>query len=178
MEDREKLIQEKIKEQEFIEVFQHESIRAKTLMTLIKEKEFAPEEIEIDPIYRLILRKCEADVSIDFVINISEISFMAIRCVSTAIESWERYIIAFCRAVKEYQIPYAMVTDGENAKVLDVLSGSLVSESVDGIFNRQKALDLLRYFKKIPCPDERIEKEKKIVYAFESIKCPREKLDD
>ncbi|MBM4146185.1 MAG: type I restriction enzyme HsdR N-terminal domain-containing protein [Nitrospira sp.] len=175
MEDREKLIKEKLKEEEFIDMMQLRGINQTIWEMLIKEKGFNPEEIEINPEFRLQLSDCEANVSVDFIINISSVSFMVIRSVSTAIESWERYIIAFARAVKDYQIPYAVVTDGENFKIYDVLSGSLLSESLQGLFNRQEALNLIKDFQQIPCPANRQEKEKRIVYAFEGIKCPTNK---
>lgn len=172
MEDREKLIQEKIKEEEFIEMMQLKGVKQKVLDILIKEQEFSLDEIEIDPEFRLKLSNCEATVSIDFIINLQSVSFIAIRSVPTAIESWERYVIAFARVIKDYQIPYAVVTDGENARIFDVLSGSLVSDHLKGLFNRQEALNLMDDFKKIPCSANRIEKEKRIIYAFEGIKCP------
>ena len=175
MEDREKLIREKLKEEELIDMMQLRGINQMVWEMLIKEKGFNPEEIEINPEFRLQLSNCEANVSVDFIINISSVSFMVIRSVSTAIESWERYIVAFARAVKDYQIPYAVITDGENFKIYDVLSGSLLSESIQGLFNRQEALNLMKDFEKIPCPANRQEKEKRIVYAFEGIKCPTKK---
>jgi len=175
MEDREKLIREKLKEEELIDVIQLRGINQMVWEMLIKEKGFNPEEIEINPEFRLQLSNCEANVSVDFIINISSVSFMVIRSVSTAIESWERYIVAFARAVKDYQIPYAVITDGENFKIYNVLSGSLLSESIQGLFNRQEALNLMKDFQKIPCPAKRQEKEKRIVYAFEGIKCPTKK---
>jgi hypothetical protein len=175
MEDREKLIRQKIKEEELIDMMQLRGIKQILWEILIKEKGFNPEEIEIDPEFRIQLSNCEANVSVDFIINLSSVSFMVIRSVSTAIESWERYIVAFARAVKDYQIPYAMVTDGENARIYNVLSGSLISDSINGVFNRQEALNLMKDFQKIPCPANRYEKEKRIIYAFEGIKCPTNK---
>lgn len=172
MEDRDKLIQEKIKEEEFVEMMQLRGVKEKVWVILTKEKGFDPKEIEIDPEFKLTLSNCEATVSIDFVVNLAQSSFMVIRCIPTAIESWERYVIAFARAVKDYQIPYAVVTDGENARILDVLSGSLVSKSLSGLFNRQEAINFIKDLKKIPCPVNRLEKEKRIIYAFEGIKCP------
>ena len=82
------------------------------------------------------------------------------------------YTISFARVIKDYQIPYAIVTDGENARIFYTLSGSLVRESIDGIFQKQEAVELMNNFKKIPCPAKRFEKEKRIIYAFEGIKCP------
>jgi len=175
MEDREKLIREKIKEEELIDMMQLRGINQMLWEMLTKEKGFNPEEIEVNPEFRLQLSNCEANVSVDFIINISSVSFMVIRSVSTAIESWERYIVAFARAVKDYQIPYAAVTDGENFRIYDVISGSLLPEFTKGLFNRQEALNLTKDFQKIPCPADRQEKEKRIVYAFEGIKCPTKK---
>lgn len=53
-----------------------------------------------------------------------------------------------------------------------MLKGSLIGESIHDLFSRQQAVDLLKSFQKIPCPPDRIDKEKRIVYAFEGIKCP------
>jgi len=172
LEDREKLIQERIKAEEQVEIMQLKGVKQKVWEILTKEKKFNPGEIEIDPEFRLRLSDCEATVSIDFIINLPSASFMVIKCASSAIESWERYVISFARVIKDYQIPYAVVTDGDNARIIDVLTGSLVSESIKDLLNRQEASDKMKDFKKIPCHVNRLEKEKRIIYAFEGIKCP------
>ncbi len=170
--EREKIVMEKAKEEEIIAQAQLEGVKEWIWDLLITKKKFRPEEIKIDPQFSLKLSDCEAVVSIDYVININSITFMVIKCSSAAIESWERYIKAFARVVQDYQIPYAMVTDGENAKIFDMVSGSLIGASVFGVFNRQEALDKIKDFKKIPFPPEKLEREKRIAYAFEGIKCP------
>jgi hypothetical protein len=172
LEDREKLRQEKITAEEKVEMIRVSGIKQKVWNVLIKERKYAPGDIEVDPEFRLLLSDCETTVSIDFIINISSVSFMAIKCAATALESWQRYAISFARAIKDYQIPYAMVTDGENARIMDVLTGSLVSESLNGFFNKQEAVNIMKDVKKIPCPSNRLEREKRIIYAFEGIKCP------
>jgi hypothetical protein len=172
LEDREKLIQERIKAEEQVEIMQLKGVKQKVWEILTKEKNFDPGEIEIDPEVRLRLSDCEATVSIDFIINLPSASFMVIKCSSSAIESWERYVISFARVVKDYQIPYAVVTDGDNARIIDVLAGTLVSESINGLFSRQETIDKMKDFKKIPCPVNRLEREKRVIYAFEGIKCP------
>jgi hypothetical protein len=174
LEDREKLIQKRIREEEYIEIIHLEGVKQAVWEILTKEKDFDPGDIEIDPEFKLTLSDCEFTVSVDFIVNCSSTSFMVIRC-ATAIESWERYVISFARVIKDYQIPYAVVTDGDNARIIDVLTGSLVSESVKGLFNRQEALEKMMDFKKTPCPSNRLEREKRIVYAYEGIKCPIQK---
>jgi hypothetical protein len=176
-EEREKKIKEKIEQEDFIEMMQLQGVRRSTWEFLIQQKGFDPKEVEIDPQFKIILSNCEASVSIDFIITISSLSFMAIRCVQSAIESWERYVIAFARAVKDYQIPYAVVTDGENTRIYNMLTGSLVSDTINGLPTRQEAVEQMKDFKKVPCPEKRLEKEKRIIYAFEGIKCPTAKQD-
>jgi len=173
MDDRKKLIEEIIKADEQIETAQVSGIKQKVWEFLIKEKQFKLEEIETDPEFRVTLGHSEITVSIDFVLNLPSVSFiMVIQCKTASIESWERYFTSFARVVKDYQIPYAMVTDGENARIIDVLAGKLIGESLNELFNRQETLNKIKDSKKIPCPVNRLEKEKRILYAFEGIKCP------
>lgn len=172
MEDREKLIQERIMVEEHAEMIQLDGIKQKVWDIFTKEKDFHPEEIEIDPKFQLVLSDREITVSIEFVVNLPAASFMVIKCTPTSIESWERYVVSFARVIKDYQIPYAMVTDGDRARIIDVLKGSLVGESIEGLFHRQEAFNKMKDFKKIPCQKERLEREKRIVYAFEGMKCP------
>ena len=172
MNDREKQIEEIIKADEQLETMQVSSIKQKVWDLLIKEKQFKIEEIETDPEFRVTLGNREITVSVDFVVNLSSASFMVIQCKAASIESWERYVTSFARVVKDYQIPYAVVTDGENARIIDVLAGKLIGEGLGELFNQQEALNKMKDFKKIPCPVNRLEKEKRIVYAFEGIKCP------
>jgi hypothetical protein len=171
MDEREELIQEKIRNEDLIEMTQIKGIREEMREILIKEKGFGPEEIEINPMFRINLANSYADVSIDLAINLFATCLMIIKCATTAIESWERYVISFARAAKEYQIPYAAVTDGKSIRIFDAISGSILSESVDQLLNREKSIDLIKDFKKIVPPEKNLEKEKRIIYAFENIKC-------
>jgi hypothetical protein len=172
LEEKKKLIKQIIMADESKEIIQVKTIKQKVWDFLTKKKGFDPSEIEMDPEFRVALSDCEFTTSIDYVINLASVSFIVIKCVSTAIESWERYVISVAKAVKDYQIPYAVVTDFDKAKIIDVLKGSLIGKSPEDLFNRHEAVEKMKEFKKIPCPANRIEKEKRIIYAFEGIKCP------
>src|SRR3972149_7171850 len=148
MDDREELIRGKIKEQEFIEMMQLRGAKHDVWEMLTKDKGYLPNEIEVDPRFKLILSNCEAEVGIDFIINLSLISFAVIRCVNAGLDSWERYVTAFARAIKDYQIPYAIITDGNEARIIDVVNGSLVGETLKGFFARKEALEILKNYQK------------------------------
>jgi hypothetical protein len=177
MEDRERLILDKIAGKEFIEIMQLRGVKQIVYETLIQKKGFHVEEVRIDPQFTLIFGTGEATVSIDFMLILEGISFMVIRCVSSGIESWERSVVAFARAINDYQIPYAVVTDGEQAKVTDIIKNVSVRISIQELFTRQEALSFIKDFQKIPYPDKYREKEKRIIYAFEDLKCTQVKRD-
>ncbi|MEW6585787.1 MAG: type I restriction enzyme HsdR N-terminal domain-containing protein [Nitrospirota bacterium] len=175
-EEHEKLVRQKIEEENQVEAERLVGAKQIVLEVLV-QKGYRIEEIELNPEYRIQLSDCEATVGIDFVINLPEGNFMVIKCSSSAIESWERYAAAFARIAKDYQIPFAMVTDGESARLIDVLKGTVVGRSLDELHARPQAAEKMKNFQKIPCPENRREREKRIVYAFEGIKCPPVKGD-
>ena len=65
-----------------------------------------------------------------------------------------------------------MVTDGEHVKIIDIMKGAVVGDSMKSLFNRQDALKIMEDFKKVQYPEKKIERERRIIYAFEGIKCP------
>ena len=172
MEDREKMIRDRVDKEDFVEIMQLKGVKQIVWDKLIKEKGFNRDEIAIEPKFELAISDCEATVSIDVVINLPQATFAVIRCANAGLEFWERYVTAFAMVVKDYQIPFAMVTNGYEAKIVNVLSSSIVGENMKDFCNRQEALKIMQNFRKIPCPEKRVEKEKRIIYAFEGIKCP------
>lgn len=186
---REEMIRSKILEDEQKELVQLSGIRFRIMDYLLKDRGFAKEHILIDPEFEISLSDCKIKVSIDFLVRLDDTDYagggsrgnsiefpravdtMIIRCAPTSIESWERYILAFARVVSDYQIPYAVVTDSERARVLDVLGNRLIGERIEDIPSKDDLLRFLRSFRKIPFSPEKLEREKRIVYAFEGVKC-------
>lgn len=172
MEERQKMIRERIEEEDFVELMQLRGVKQIVYDKLTKEKGFHQDEIAIEPRFGLAFSDCEATVSMDFIISLHSTSFAVMRCANSGLEFWERYVIAFARAVKDYQIPFAMVTNGYEAKIINVLSGDSEGENMENFYTRQQAVIYMKDFKKIPCPEKRLEIEKRIIHAFEDIKCP------
>lgn len=168
---RKDLIRQKIEEEEQRELLQLSGIRMKTWEFLTKEKGFSRQDILVDPEFELKLSDCQIKVSIDFIVMAGEKEAILIRCTPTSIESWERYVLAFARVIREHQIPIAVVTDGERARIIDVITGKLKGESLKEIPSKEELLKFMKGFSSVPFPEERLEREKRIVYAFEGVKC-------
>ncbi|MBI4822846.1 MAG: type I restriction enzyme HsdR N-terminal domain-containing protein [Nitrospirae bacterium] len=168
--DRQKLIKERLKEEEDFARIQTGIIRQMVFDELKNTKDFSDEDIEIDREFIILLDGKEDKASVDFIIKIDDKRLASIKCSLASIESRERHILAFSRVVDEYIIPFSVVTDGIHARVMDTASGKLLSETLQGIPSKTE-LEILDWAL-MKCPEERLEKEKRILLAFQTISCP------
>jgi hypothetical protein len=149
-----------------------ERIRQKIEHLLIEDKGYSKEDIEVDREFEIILDG-EVNVSkIDIIVNIEEKRFMIIKCARGSLVSREREVISCARILDVYQIPYAVVTNGEDAEVIDVVSGEVIGYGLEAIPSKAKAMEAIKQIKFERLTEKRIEKEKRIFLAFDTIKCP------
>ena len=172
--DRLKLIEAKIREREETAVMGHSFVREVVKEFLLSAKEYAAGDLETDRRFEIVLDNKTESTSVDYLITISGKRFMAIKCTPGALESRERHLVAFARVVSECQIPYAVVTDGARARLLDTATGKVVAEGLESIPDRKRAVEMAETLKFEPCAPERVEKEKRILLAFDSIACTQE----
>lgn len=169
--ERKELLQSKIALEEAILSGGLNFIQKKVLGFLINQKGYLKDDIEINVNFKIELPETSFNVVADIILKIEDKRYSVIKCAMNSMESWERYTIAFCRVADSYKIPFAIVTDGENAKVLDSSNGRLISEGLDSVLSRW---DLERLSKEkifLQYPPEKSEKEKRILYAFDAIRC-------
>ena len=110
---------------------------------LVNKKGWEKKDIQIDQ--EIIVQfKGEDYVSkIDLLIFAENRAFMAVTCVAGSIGSYEREILAGARLIFDYQIPFAVSTDAEDAIIMDTLTGKKYSAGLDQIPSKAKALELL-----------------------------------
>jgi hypothetical protein len=65
----------------------------------------------------------------------------------------------------------AVVADPENAEVLEVVTGKVIGEGFGAIPVKEQLLRILSETEPKPLSPERIEKEKRVLLAFDAIKC-------
>lgn len=168
-EEREALIGELIKEQEKLFAQSVGYIQRLMIEKLIN-KGYKLSNIEISKNYEIIVSEKEKFVtSVDILIVLEGKTLMAIKCTPASIDSWQRFMLAFCRVVEPYQIPFAFITDSEEGRLMDILSGE-VTETMD-IPSKEELLKALPSLKFIPYNEEKLPKERRILYAFDAIKC-------
>jgi hypothetical protein len=170
--ERKELLEKKIALEEAILNDGLNFIQKKILDFLIDQKGYLKEDIETNVNFKVELPETSFDVVADIILKINGRRCGVIKCAMNSMESWERYTIALCRVIELYKIPFAIVTDGENAKILDSFNGVLISEGLDSLLTRMDLERLIKEIDFLPYPPEKSEKEKRILYAFDAIRCP------
>jgi hypothetical protein len=149
-----------------------ERIRQGIERFLIEEKGYSKKDIEVDREFDIALGDELNKSKVDLIVSVEEKIFMIIKCARGSLVSREREILSCARILDTYQIPFAVITNGEDAEVLDTISGEVIGNGLEAIPSKTQALEAIKKIEFKKLQDERIEKEKRIFLAFDSIKCP------
>jgi hypothetical protein len=163
----------KIEEEELKEALATQDARA-VVLQILEEKGYTPEDIETDREFTVRAGEREERVSVDYLITLRGKRYMAVKC-SMAVVSRERHVLSFSRVVENYQIPLSVITDGVDALVMDTVTGKTIGESFDDIPSKEDALRTFDSLEFREYPPERLEKQTRILLAFECATCPTPK---
>ncbi len=175
--DRRRMIEARLSETEARAVADLALIRQATREYLTRVKGYLDEDIEAAAAFEITVDGASVSVSVDYILKRRGRRFAVIKCSPGALESRDRHLISFARVVDSYQIPFAVVTDGSQARILDVISGRLVAEGLASIPSATEADEIVGSMKFVPYPMERMVREKRILLAFDAIKCTEESCD-
>ncbi|GAB4483301.1 MAG: type I restriction enzyme HsdR N-terminal domain-containing protein [Thermodesulfovibrionales bacterium] len=139
---------------------------------LLAERGYSADEIEADAVFRADFGGECVESSADLIVSLHGRKAILIRCFAAALASRERHCIACARlAHSPYQIPYAVVSDGRTATLLDTLTGKILGEGLAAIPSRQELERLMKKASFVRLPEEKAVKEQRILRAFDAIKC-------
>lgn len=137
---------------------------------LVNEKGYSKDDIEVDVKIELAIAGEHYDSQVDLVLRVNNgrQRIMAVKCAAGSLGSREREIVAAARLLEDYQIPYAVVSDGKTAIVLDTVSGKKKGEGMDAIPSKEAVISLLDSYQPVSLPAERLEREKLIFRTYDS----------
>ncbi len=138
---------------------------------LLEKKGYSLEEIRKNVVFELTLNAETFHSSVDFVVTVEGRKAMIIKCAAGALSSRERHAVAAARLLANPAIPLAVVADPGTAEVIDVATGKVVGEGYGAIPVRDQIVGVLSEKNPAPLSPERIEKEKRILLAFDAIAC-------
>ena len=79
----------------------------------------------------------------------------------------QRPTIAVARLFEDYMIPFSMITNGEEANLMDTKTGKVIGKGLDSIPSHKQALTLLKDIQLETLTDTRREKEQRILYTMD-----------
>jgi len=177
-EERAALLAKKVQMEEYMAGLQLTQAQKRMVDFLVSRKGYSENELEVNQDFTFELPECTFVVRADIIVKIKGKRLFTVKCAMSSMESWERHSVAFGRVADVYQIPYAVITDSEDARIIATADGTLVAQGLDAVPSRQEAERLLGETTFNTFPPERLEKEKRILYAFEAVKCPNTPIKD
>ena len=144
-----------------------ERYRQKIAGLLVNQKGYL--KTDITPRQKLMVTAgdCKATVRMDFVINFGERIWMIIKFGPGSIVTRRRPVLAASRIMAPYQIPIAVVTNGEDAEILDGVSGSILATGLENIPSKSELNQMAPEDHFMIIGKNRAEMESRIVYCFE-----------
>lgn len=170
-EERKELLAKRVETDEFLSKLELTHVQRRVVEFLNSQKGYSNEDIEINSDFKVHIPEASFNARADIVLKINERIFCIIKCAVNSLESWERHSIAFCRVVESNQIPYAIITDGQTARLIDTVKGEMLSEGLDSIPSKDDAMKIIKNITFQAYPEQKAEREKRILYAFNAIKC-------
>ena len=136
---------------------------------LVEQKGYLKDDIQVDVDIAITVAGEPYRSQVDLVVSADggKTRFMVVKCAAGSLGSREREIVAAARLLDEYQIPFAVVSDGKTAVVLDTLTGKKIGDGLAAIPSRQEAAAKLKSFTPQAFPAERREREKLIFRTYD-----------
>lgn len=144
-----------------------ERYRQKIARHLVETGKYQKKEIQ--PRFDLPVRAgdCRAVLKIDFLIRIENQIGMIIKFGPGSLVTRHRSTLAASRLVAPYQVPIAVVTNGEDADILDGKTGNRISNGMDEIHSREALSKFMASVKPMEISKKQHLAEARILYAFE-----------
>lgn len=140
---------------------------------LVEVKGFDKGQIEVDAPIVLIMGDERYQSSVDLVVRVHGMRFMAVKCAAGALASREREVVAAARLLEDYQVPLAVASDGKNAIVWDTVSGRCLGEGLDAIPTALQALETFNAAALVPLDEQRRVRQQLIFKSYDSMNVHR-----
>ena len=144
-----------------------ERYRQKLARLLVDHKGYLKKEIQ--PRRKLFITAADkqAVLMIDYTITLAGKICIMLKYGPGSLVTRHRPALAASRLIAPYQVPLVVVTNGENADLLEGASGKIISTGFESIPDKIELIDKIDNLHFNPISPKQAEMESKIIYAFE-----------
>jgi Holliday junction resolvase len=155
-----------------------ERLRQRIARFLVEEKGYVKEDIEVKRRIEMQIEGKKIRSMVDFVVTAGGASYMVIKYGPGSLVTRERPALAIARILEEYEIPLTVVTNGEDAEVLETATGTVISTGIDSIPEKAVLIEQYKLFKQKKISPHQIEAEKRVLSAYDYLEHSLECDDD
>ena len=134
---------------------------------LVEERGFRPADIRPRRLLEVRADSRAGRVPVDFVVETAGRAAMMVKFGPGSLTTRHRPALAIARLLAERPIPVVVATNGEEADVLDGISGKLLGSGWDAIPDPEALARIAQSSDAEPLSPKRAEMEARIVYAYE-----------
>lgn len=140
---------------------------------MIEEKGYLKGDLAPRRYIETLFARCYVRSTIEITARLFDRDFMIIRYGPGSLVSRERAAIAAARVLNDdYRIPLAVVTNGEDAELLDTRTGKILGYGLHSIPDRNSAIKMVTDLEFLPPQeDDKRERELRILNAFDVERC-------
>jgi hypothetical protein len=140
---------------------------------LVEEKGFQREDLQPRVSVDIETAGKQARVRLDMVIRLEGKIGMLVKYGPGSLTTRHQVALAYSRLLADDQVPFSVVTNGEDADILDNATGDVIARGLDGIFSRERLKDCLRTHDMVPVSLRQRDMAARILYAYEvDGRCP------
>jgi len=151
-----------------------EENRQKVIKFLVEEKGYSKSEIKRKIPFELIISDEKYITELDLAIELDGTYCAAFKTPAGSLASWDREIVAAARiVVADYQIPFAIVANGENADIFEAVKGNKVASGMENIPSKEEIRMYLKVNSFVKFPEERAERQKMVFKTYDTLNVNR-----
>ena len=144
-----------------------ERARQKIARFLVEKKGYDRPDIDTRVQIDLCVDGDSGSAVVDFVIRIHSRAVMLILFGPGSLVTRERITISAARLLESYVIPHAVITNGEDAEVMETRTGRVIGWGLDAIFTKDEIAGRFSDLIFESLPESRREKERRILFAMD-----------
>ena len=148
-----------------------EYIRQDLEHLLLEDKGFPVETIKINHLFGFELDGESHQIQLDLLVYVEDRPYMTVKCSRGSLVTREREALAASRLACEAPVPFTVVTNGEDAEVLDTGTGRVIGLGLAAIPDASKAKAESTDLPYRSLPKEKLEKERRIILAYAAFQC-------
>ena len=150
-----------------------ERYRQKIARLLVEEKGFSREDLTPRVPIDIHVDGKQARVRLDLIVTLDKRIALLIKYAPGSLTTRHQVALAASRLLAPYQVPFSVVTNGEEADIINNDTGVVVGRGLDSLFSRRSLETQLRFCGDVAVSKRFHEMAARILYAYEvDGRCP------